>query len=363
MRRRQFVLGVAAASLGGCSAREGNRTDTTGPTRTLTPASDGGSGTPTGTPASTARADAEPTETEPTATPTPSADVASAREHLAVAFDELREMRPVGSETIRFSEKRFIASDHEVVRERVDAAEAALDRAPAANGDGSESVSALRTMVELARAGVDLYDAVRRGIRAEWRFEGYCFGAEWATARDSARSAGGAVAAWETHGRAVAEAATSVRDADPFPIPGLSLRAWYRDGAVLRGVAGPWGDVLGGFGSFSEAVRLDEVGRVAMDDGEFRRAGERFAGAADSVGEAHVRLARAKADDAQAFQTYALPIRRRCGPFRKAYITQFEAAGAAASGETDRAETFESKAMDRIVETERKHPLPRPEGG
>lgn len=82
-----------------------------------------------------------------------------------------------------------------------------------------------------------------------------------------------------------------------------------------------------------------------------------------SVREAHRRLARPKADGAQGFQAYALPIRRRCDPFRKAYGSQVEAARAAAGGETDRAETLASRAMERIVTAELEHPLPTPEGG
>ena len=286
----------------------------------------------------------------------------AAREHLAAAFDELRAMRPVGRESIRVSDERFRASDHEAVRERVAAAAAALDRAGTADRTPG-SVEGLRAAVDLARAGRELYAAVRRGIRAEWRFERRCFGAEWADARDRARRAGRAVAAWATHGPAVVEAAAALESAGPAEVPRLSTGAWRRDGAVLGGVAGPWSDVLEGFGGFAGAVGLDEAGLVAMDEGEYRTAAGRFASAADAVRGAHRRLARAKAEGAQGFQSYAVPIRRRCEPLRRAYGTQVEAARAALAGETDRAGTLEARAMDRILSAELAHPLPAPEGG
>lgn len=352
VRRRRFVLAVAGA-FGGCSARRGDGTDSTDPPDDRTPGREGVSGTPTGTPTPTARA----TDTDV------GEAAASAREHLAVAFDELRAMRPVGSDAIHVSEARFGESDHGVVRERVAAAEAALDGVGTASGAEPEPLPSLRAAVDLARAGLELYGAVRVGIREEWRFERYCYGARWAEARDRARRAGRAVESWKRRGEAVTGAVESVEAAGPASVPRLSLREWFRDGAVLASVSGPWTDVLEGFGSFSEAVRLDEAGLGAMDEEEYRRAGERFASAVDSVGAAHRRLARAKADGAQGFQAYALPIRRRCEPFRRAYETQVEAARAAAGGETDRAETLESRAMERIVTAELEHPLPTPEGG
>ena len=288
--------------------------------------------------------------------------MADAREHLAAAFDELRAMRPVGRDSIRVSASRFRASDHEVVGERVAAAAAALDRAGAADRT-PQSVEALRAAVDLARAGRTLYASVRRAFRAEWRFERHCFGAEWADARDRARRAGRAVGAWASHGRAVAEAASALESTGPQSVPRLSPGAWRRDGAVLGGVAGPWGDVLEGFGGFAEAVGLDEAGLVAMDGEKYRTAAGRFASAANAVREAHRRLARAKAEGAQGFQSYAVPIRRRCEPFRRAYATQVDAARAALAGETDRAGTLEARAMDRILAAELEHPFPEPEGG
>ena len=353
MRRRRFVLGSVAAAFGGCSARRGDRTDPTAPPDSRTPGHEAGSGTPT--PTARATETGRPTDA--------GASLASARERLAAAFDELRAMRPVGSEAIHVSESRFGESDHDVVRERVAAAEAAIDRAARANGSEPESLPALRAAVDLARAGRELYDAVRVGIREEWRFERSCYDARWTAARDRARRAGRAVETWEPRGEAVTEAVEAVETAGPASVPRLSLREWFRDGAVLASVSGPWTDVLVGFRSFAEAVRLDEAGLGAMDAGEHGRAGERFASALESVGAAHRRLARAKADGAQGFQAYALPIRRRCDPFRRAYGTQVEATRAAAGGETDRAETLASEAMDRIVTAELKHPLPPPEGG
>lgn len=361
MRRRQLLSGVAVAAVGGCSTREGDGTDSTDSNTTPTSGLDEESATPTDTPVQPARETVEAGTTEEF--------VESARTHLTVAFDELREMRPVGPDFIRVSEGRFQESDHEVVRDRIGAAVAALDRATGANGDPPESVQALRTTVTLARAGLELYAAVRRGIRAEWQFEYHSQRAEWPAAREQARKARQAVVSWARHGQAVTEAAKSTDEAvktaegaNPVSISRLSLRAWYRDGAVLDGVSGPWGEVLAGFGSFAEAVRLDEAGLAAMDAGEYRSAREQFSTALTSVREAHRSLARAKADGAQGFQAFALPIRQRCGPFAKAYTTQLEAAQAAVSGETDRAETMESKAMDRIVEAELESPLPSSEG-
>lgn len=358
MRRRRFVLAVAAG-LGGCSARRDDGTGSPSPSDGRTPGHRGASGTPTGTP------NGSPTPT-PRATEGDAdveAVVESVREHLAVAFDELRAMRPVGSDAIHVSEARFGASDHGIVRERVAAAEAALDGAGAVDGPGPAPLPALRAAVDLARAGRELYDAVRVGIRAEWRFERRCYDARWAAARDDARRAAEAVGAWERHGEAVTGAVESVEAAGSPSVPRLSLRGWFRDGAVLASVSGPWTDVLEGFRSFAEAVRLDEAGLGAMDADEYRRAGDRFSAALTSVREAHRRLARAKAEGAQGFQAYALPIRRRCDPFRRAYETQVEAARAAADGETDRAETLASRAMERIVTAELEHPLPTPEGG
>ncbi|MEF8840684.1 MAG: hypothetical protein V5A62_03540 [Haloarculaceae archaeon] len=356
MRRREFVIGAAAAAFGGCSARRGDGTDATVPPDDRTPEGESDPGTPT--PSST------PTPVAgDTGTGSPTDAGAAARDHLAAAFDELRAMRPAGPEHIRVSEVRFRESDHELVRERVAAAEAALEDAAAAGGTEPESLPALRAAVDLARTGRELYDAVRVGIRAEWAFERHCYGARWAEARDSARRARRAVEAWERHGRAVVEAVEAVEAADRASVPRLSLQGWYRDGAVLGGVSGPWVDVLEGFDSFAEAVRLDEAGLAAMDVEEYRRAGERFSAATESVGEGHRRLAEAKADDAQGFQAYAVPIRRRCEPLRKAYATQVEAAEAAVAGETDRAERLESEAMERTVEAELEHPLPEPEGG
>lgn len=355
MRRRAFVVGAVAAAFGGCSAREGGAPDPTSSNPTLTQGEDGGSPTPTGTPVPTARATEGDAAVEES--------VETAREHLETAFDELREMRPVGPESIRVSAARFRASDHEAVRQRVASAERTLEGAETGAEDAPESGRSLRAAVELARAGVALYAAVRRGFRAEWRFERRCFGAEWADAAERAGEAERAVDAWERHGRAVTEAAAAVEAAGPVPVSRLSLDAWHRDGAVLGGVAGPLVDVLGGFRGYAEALRLDEVGLVAMDDGEYRTAGERFASAEDAVGTAHRRLARAKADGAQGFASYAVPIRRRCEPFRGAFATQVEAARAAAEGEHDRAETLGGKAFDRILDAELEHPLPEPEGG
>jgi hypothetical protein len=357
MRRRRLLLGTATVALGGCSAREGSGsgagTDagSTDPEATPTPA-DGtlrrGNGTRTST-----------------ANPGHVGAVETAGEHLAVAFDELRAMRPVGPEKIRVSADRFRASDHGVVRERIAAAADALDGLGAESGadDVPESVRASRAAVELARSGRELYDAVRRGFRAEWRFERRCYRAEWAEARDHSRRGRRAIDAWVRHGRAVTEAVAAVEAAGPAPVPRLSLDAWRRDGAVLGGVAGPLVDVLGGFRGYAEALRIDASGLDAMDEGEYRTAAERFASAADSVRAAHRRLARAQADGAQGFGSYALPIRRRCEPFRQAFVTQVEAARVAAGGEGDRAETLEARAMDRILNAELEHPLPEPEGG
>jgi hypothetical protein len=365
MRRRQFVVGTVAAAFSGCSARRGNGTDSTVPPDGRTPEGEGEGGTGTPTPPPTSTPAGPDTETGTRSPADAGEAIASARDHLAAAFDELRAMRPVGPERIRVSESRFRGSDHEVVRERVAAAEAALDDAAgtAAGGAVPEALPALRAAVDLARAGREFYDAVRVGIRAEWAFERYCYGARWAEARDRARRAGRAVEAWGRHGRAVVEAVEAVDSAPPASVPRLSLQGWYRDGAVLGGVSGPWVDVLEGFGSFAEAVRLDEAGLAAMDEDEHRLAGERFSAATTSVGEVRRRLAEAKADGAQGFQAYAVPVRRRCEPLRKAYATQHEAARAAAADETDRAETLESEAMDRIVTAELDHPLLEPEGG
>ena len=271
-------------------------------------------------------------------------------------------MRPVGPDAIHVSEKRFRASDHELVGERVSAAAAALEPATG-SGDASGEVAALRAALDLARSGRALYAAVRRGIRAEWAFEGHCFDAEWSDAREEAERARQAVAAWERHGRAVVDAVEALEAVGPALVPRLSLQAWYRDGAVLGGVAGPWTDVLVGFREYAAAVRLDEAGLVAMTDAEYRTARDRFGSAVEAVREAHRRLARAKDDGAQGFQSYALPIRQRCDPFRRAYETQVEAAAAAVAGGLDRAETLDSRAMDRIVNAELEHPLPEPEGG
>lgn len=357
MRRRGLLVGAAAAAFGGCSTREGGGIERAGTNTTPTSAdetrtaTDSASPSPTPAPRTTAR-----TETGEGSGATGQA-VESAREHLAVAFDELREMRPVGAETIRVSADRFRASDHERVREEVSAATTALDRIETVE---DPEVRGLRAAVDLAREGVALYGAVRRGFRGEWRFERHGYRAEWADASERASRAAEAIVTWEDQGQRVAEAAVSVRDAGGAPIPRLVLNGWYRDGTVLSSVAGSWADIVKGFGAFAEAIRTDEAGIAAMDAGEHRRARERFGSAAEAVGEAHRRLARAKADDAQAFQAYALPIRRRCGPLRKAYTTQFEAATAAVEGESDRAEELETRAMDRIVTTEIEHPLPEP---
>jgi hypothetical protein len=355
MRRRAFVVGAVTAVFGGCSAREGGAPDATGSNATRTPGTEGGSATPAGTSVPTARATEGGTVVEES--------VGTAAEHLATAFDELREMRPVGPENVRVSAERFRASDHEVVRRRVDSAATALDGAGSGGEDAPESVRSLRAAVELARVGTSLYAAVRRGFRAEWRFEHHCFDAQWADAAERAGEAERAVDAWGHHGRAVTEAAAAVEAAGGVPVPRLSLDAWHRDGAVLGGVVGPLVDVLGGFRGYAEALRVDEVGLVAMDDGEYQTAGERFASAAEAVGAAHRRLARAKADGAQGFASYAVPIRRRCEPFRRAFATQVEAARAAAEGEHDRAETLGGKAFDRILDAELEHPLPEPEDG
>jgi len=357
MRRRRFLLGTAAATLGGCSARGGNES---------------GAGTDTGsTEPGPTRAPAGGTPRGRNGTPTATANddhvgaVETAGEHLAAAFDELREMRPVGPEKVHVSAERFRASDHGVVRERVAAAADALDALDVESGadDAPESVRASRAAVELARSGRELYAAVRRGFRAEWEFERRCYRAEWPEARDHARRGGRAIDAWARHGGAVTEAVAAVEAAGPVPVPRLSLEAWHRDGVVLGEVAGPLADVLGGFRAYAEALRIDGSGLGAMDEGEYRTAAERFASAADSVGAAHRRLARAQADGAQAFGSYALPIRRRCEPFRQAFATQVEAARAAAGGESDRAETLEARAMDRVLNAELEHPLPEPEGG
>lgn len=355
MRRRAFVVGTVAAVFGGCSAREGSAPEPTGPNSTRTQGTEGESATPTRTSVPTAHTTEGDSAVEES--------VGTAAEYLAAAFDELREMRPVGPENVRVSAERFRASDHDVVRERVAAAETALDGAGTGGEDASESVRSLRAAVELARAGVALYAAVRRGFRAEWRFEHHCFGAEWADAAERAGEAERAVDTWDRHGRTVTGAAAAVEAAGPVPVPRLSLDAWHRDGVVLGGVAGALVDVLGGFRGYAEALRLDEIGLAAMGDGEYRVAGERFASAADAVGAAHRRLARAKADGAQGFASYAVPIRRRCEPFRRAFATQLEAARAAAEGEHDRAETLGGKAFDRILDAELEHPLPEPEGG
>jgi hypothetical protein len=347
VRRRRLLLGTALAAFGGCSSARtgGDRPTETGstPVRTSTP--EASPDTPRVTPA----------ETEQPA-------IESAREHLAAAFDELRTMRPVGPDAIHVSEERFGAVDRELVVERVSAAAAALEPATGA-GDASGEVAALRAALDLARSGRALYAAVRRGIRAEWAFEGHCFDAEWSDAREEAERARRAVAAWERHGRAVVDAVESLEATGPAPIPRLSLRAWYRDGAVLGGVSGPWTDVLAGFVGYAEAVRLDEAGLAAMEDAEYRTARDRFGSAVEAIREAHRRLARAKDDGAQGFQSYAFPIRQRCDPFRRAYETQVEAAAAAVSGDLGRAETLDSRAMDRIVTAELEHPLPEPEGG
>ena len=285
--------------------------------------------------------------------------VESAREHLAMAFDELREMRPVGAENVRASTDRFRASDHQRVDEEVSAATSALDRVGSSNAS-TEVVEGLRAALELARNGVELYAAFRRAFRAEWRFERHAFGAEWADASEQASHSEEAIVTWEDRGRAVTEAAIAVHDAGGAQVPRLVLDEWYRDGAVLSNVAGPWTDVVGGFASFADAVRLADAGIDAMDADEYRLARERLGPAADEVGEAHRRLAQAKADDAQAFQAYALPIRRRCGPLREAYTAQVEAAAAATRGESDRADELWTRAMDRIVTAEMENPLPEP---
>jgi hypothetical protein len=346
VRRRRLLLGTALAAFGGCSSARtgGDRPTETGstPVRTSTP--EASPDTPRVTPA----------ETEQPA-------IESAREHLAAAFDELRTMRPVGPDAIHVSEERFGAVDRELVVERVSAAAAALEPATGA-GDASGEVAALRAALDLARSGRALYAAVRRGIRAEWAFEGHCFDAEWSDAREEAERARRAVAAWERHGRAVVDAVESLEAAGPAPIPRLSLRAWYRDGAVLGGVSGPWTDVLAGFVGYAAAVRHDEAGVRAMEDAEYRTARDRFGSAVEAIREAHRRLARAKDDGAQGFQSYAFPIRQRCDPFRRAYETQVEAATAAVSGDLERTETLDARAMGRIVSTELEHPLPAPEG-
>jgi hypothetical protein len=360
MKRRPFVVSVAAL-VGGCSARDSPENGRSA-----------GDATPSSTPEVTTRTDTGTPESSRRRTETGDGFVESeeiveateaAREHLAVAFDELRAMRPVGPETIHVAESRFVASDHAVVRERITAAETALDRAGLSAGEVPESVRAVRAAIDLALAGRALYHAVRTGIRAEWRFERHCFAGEWPTARDSAERAHSAVEDWARHGWTVIESVETLRTTGPTSIPRLSLEGWYRDGAVLGSVSGPWAEVLGGFESYAEAIRADEAGIGAMDGGEYERAGSRFSAALTSVREAHRRLARAKADDAQGFQTYALPIRRRCGPFAEAFATQVEAAEAAVAGEVDRAERLAASAMERVVATELEHPMPRPEGG
>ena len=353
MRRRRLVLGAVTAVLGGCSARERGDPDAPGAGGTNPTAGEAGTASPSSSSTPTPRATAAPTDAAER-----EGSIESAREHLEVAFDELREMRPVGPENVRVSADRFRASDHERVREAVSAAATALQRVGTA--DGTADAEGLRAALELARAGVELYASVRRGFRAEWRFERHAFGAEWADASEQADRSAEAIAAWEDHGRAVAEAAVSLRDVGGAPIPRLALEGWYRDGAVLSGVAGPWADVVRGFAAFAGAVRSERAGVAAMDAGEHRRAGERFATAADTVGDAHRRLARAKADGAQAFQSYALPVRRRCGPLREAYGTQSAAAAAAARGESDRADELWTRAMDRVVTAEMENSLPEP---
>jgi hypothetical protein len=357
MRRRELLVGAVVATLGGCSTRGHDGRDRSGNRTTPTPTARSETVTATDTP-SPSPATGTAAGVEDAGDDVSGKAVESAREHLAVAFDELREMRPVGSENIRVSADRFRASDHERVREELSATTTALDRIGTADGD--TEVRGLRAALDLAREGVALYGAVRRAFRAEWRFERHGYGAEWAEASVQADRATTAIAAWEDHGDAVAEAAVSVRDAGGVSIPRLVPRAWYRDGTVLSSVAGPWADVAGGFGAFAEAVGLDEVGIDAMDAGEHDRARDRFGSAADGIGEAHRRLAAAKAEGAQAFQAYALPIRRRCGPLREAYTTQVEAATVAARGESDRADELWTGAMDRIVTTEIEHPLPEP---
>ena len=357
MRRRELLVGAAVATLGGCGTRGHDGRDRSGdratPTSTARPETVTATDTPSPSLTTGAAAGVEDTGGDATGTATE-----SAREHLAVAFDELREMRPVGPENIHVSADRFRASDHERVREELSAATTALDRIGTAEED--TETRGLRAALDLAREGVALYASVRRGFRAEWRFERYGYGAEWADASERADRAAAAIAAWEDHGEAVAEAAVPVRDAGEVSIPRLVPRAWYRDGTVLSGVAGPWADVARGFGAFAEAVRLDEAGIDAMDAGEHDRAREQFGSAAERVGEAHRRLARAKADGAQAFQAYALPIHRRCGPLREAYTTQIEAATAAAHGESNWADELWTGAMDRIVTTGMENPLPKP---
>jgi hypothetical protein len=347
VRRRSFLLVTALAAFGGCSSESTveDRSTEAGSTPGRASTLEAAPNTPTSTPAATGQPAVE-----------------SAREHLAAAFAELRAMRPVGPDAIHVSEERFRASDHDVVGKRVSAAAAALEPATGA-GDPPGEVAALRAALDLARDGRALYAAVRRGIRAEWAFEGHCFGAEWSDAREEAERARRAVAAWERHGRAVLDAVEALEAAGPASVPRLSLQAWYRNGAVLGGVSGPWTDVLAGFVGYAAAVRHDEAGLAAMDDTEYRTARDRFGSALEAIREAHRRLARARDDGAQGFQSYALPIRQRCDPFRQAYETQVEVAAAAAEGDLDRAETLDARAMDRIVTAELEHPLPEPEGG
>lgn len=364
MKRRRFLLAAGVVAFGGCSSDRDAATGSEDPAARTEPTTHETVREEARTPATSGETPGTSGETqEPTTRGASESSLATAREHLATAFDELRAMRPVGPERIRASEARFDASDHGTVRDRVAAAETALERAGTASEESAGAVEALRVAAELARSGRALYGAVRRGYRAEWRFERRCFGAEWIDARDRAREAADAVEAWERHGRAVTDAVEALEAAGPASVPRLSPAAWHRDGAVLGGVAGPLVDVLRGFGGYAEAVRLDEDGLEAMRAGAYRDAGDRFASAAETVRGAHRRLARARADGAQGFTSYAVPIRRRCEPFRKAYATQVEASRAADAGESDRAETLERRAMDRIVAAELEHPLPKPEGG
>lgn len=347
MRRRRFLLGAGIVAFGGCSSWDGRDGESTAtPARSPDESPDPSTATPT------------PTQTS-TSTARPA--VVTARDHLVAAFDELRAMRPVGPDRILARESRFRASDHAVVEERVDAAAAALDGIEA--GGAGEAVEALGAAVELGRAGRSLYAAFRRGFRSEWRFERDCYGAWWADARDEAGRSRRAVEAWQRHGTAVTEAVGALEAAGPASVPRLSTEAWRRDGAVLEAVAGPLADRLGGFRGFAEAVRLDEAGLDAMDGGDYARAGDRFTAAAEAVGDAHRRLARAADDGAQGFASYALPVRRRCEPFRTAYSTQVDAAEAAAAGDPDRAEELGGRALDRIIGTQLEHPFPEPEGG
>ena len=269
-------------------------------------------------------------------------------------------MRPVGPEYVRASEARFRASDHGVVDERVAAATAALDGA-SANGPTTDGVVRLRAAADLARAGYSLYAAFRRTYRGEWRFESHSYSARWTEAREAAERARRAAESWQSHARAVTAAVETLGTTDPTPVPRLSVSAWYRDGSVLGRISGPLVDRLGGFEAFADAVRHDETGLEAMRAGEYRAAEGAFAAAAETVGEGHRRLVRAAEDGAQAFASYALPIRGRCGPFRTAYLAQTDAAAAAASGDLDRAEELEGRAMDRILSAELAHRLPRPE--